>query len=68
MAEQSLRHYQVNIFWSEEDGCYVADFPDLKYCSAFGDTPQEALAEALIAEEVWLEVQVEKGRPVPSKE
>ncbi|WP_442938076.1 type II toxin-antitoxin system HicB family antitoxin [Nostoc sp.] len=30
-----MKHYHINIFYSEDDG-YIADIPDLKYCSAFG--------------------------------
>lgn len=32
-----MKDYHINIFYSEVDECYVADIPDLKYCSAFGD-------------------------------
>jgi predicted RNase H-like HicB family nuclease len=60
-----VKDYHINIFWSEQDGCYVADIPDLKYCSAFGDTPEEALAEVLIAKKAWLEVAREEGKPIP---
>jgi predicted RNase H-like HicB family nuclease len=60
-----VKDYHINIFWSEEDDCYVADIPDLKYCSAFGDSPQEALAEVLIAKQGWLEVARELGKPIP---
>jgi hypothetical protein len=41
--------YHINVFWSDEDGCYVADIPDLAFCSAFGDTPEEALRQVLQA-------------------
>ena len=34
-----LKDYHINIFYSEEDEAYIADIPDLKYCSASGDTP-----------------------------
>ena len=60
------RDYHINIFWSEEDECYVADIPDLKYCSALGDTPQAALAELAVAKEAWLETARELGRPIPA--
>jgi predicted RNase H-like HicB family nuclease len=60
-----MRDYHINIFWSDEDGGYIADIPDLRYCSAFGLTPQEALAELLIAKEAWLEVAREDGLPIP---
>jgi len=57
--------YHINLFWSDEDGCWVADVPDLKSCSAFGDTPEEALAEVQIASDAWLAVAREEGRPIP---
>ena len=38
-----MKDYHINIFYSEEDGGYIADIPDLESCSAFGKTPQEAL-------------------------
>ena len=50
-----MRDYHINIFYSDEDGGYIADIPDLPYCSAYGDTPEEALKEILIAKEAWLE-------------
>ena len=44
-----MKDYHINIFYSEEDEGYIADVPDLKFCSAFGETPEEALKEVLIA-------------------
>ena len=44
-----MKDYHINIFYSEADEAYVADIPDLKYCSALGETPQEALAEVFKA-------------------
>ena len=62
-----MSDYHINVMWSDEDECYVADIPDLKYCSAFGDTPQEALAEVQLmrAKELWLESAREEGKPTP---
>ena len=57
--------YHINLFWSEEDGCWVADIPDLKFCSAFGDTPSEAVREIEIAKKAWLNSARKDGRPVP---
>ena len=50
-----MDRYSVNIFYSEEDEGYIADIPDLKFCSAFGETPAEALVEVQKAKEAWLE-------------
>ena len=60
-----MKDYHINVFWSDEDDCYVADVPDLETCSAFGDTPEEALAELQIAKRAWLEVAREHGKPIP---
>lgn len=58
--------YHINIFYSTEDEGYIADIPDLKYCCAFGETPEEALKEVLIAKQAWLEVAKDKGKPIPN--
>ena len=60
-----MTHYHINIFWSDEDGCYVADIPDLRFCSAFGDTPEKALVEVERAKQAWLEAARSTGKPVP---
>ena len=57
--------YHINIFWYADDNCWIADVPDLKPCSAHGDTPSEAIAEAEIAIELWLETAHENGLPIP---
>ena len=57
--------YPINVFWSVEDDSWVADAPDLAYCSAVGDTPHEAVAEVEIAINAWLEAAISSGRSVP---
>jgi predicted RNase H-like HicB family nuclease len=60
-----MKDYHINIFYSEEDGGYIADIPDLDACSAFGETPEQALAEIERAKEVWLASAREAGKPIP---
>ncbi len=60
-----MRDYHINIFYSEEDGGYIADIPDLEACSAFGDTPEEALIQVEIAKEVWLEAALAESKLIP---
>ncbi len=60
-----MKDYHINIFYSEEDEGYIADIPDLKFCSAFGDTPEEALRELQIAKAAWLEAARAEGKPIP---
>jgi len=60
-----MKDYHINLFHSDEDGGYIADIPDLVHCSAFGETPEEALAQVLLAKAAWLEVAQAEGKPVP---
>jgi len=57
--------YHINIFWSDEDGGYIADIPDLRACSAFGTSPAEALAQVEFAKAAWLEAARAEGKPIP---
>jgi len=60
-----MKDYHINIFYSEENGGYIADVPDLRHCSAFGKTPQEALSELEVAKKAWLETARTEGKPIP---
>ncbi len=57
--------YSIEVFWSEEDQAWVADVPDLAFCTAHGPTPHDAVAEVEAAAEAWLKVARETGRPIP---
>jgi predicted RNase H-like HicB family nuclease len=50
----------------EEDGGCVADIPDLKNCSAFGETPNEALQQVLVSQKLWLEEAQNSNLPIPT--
>ncbi len=60
-----MSNYHINIFFSEEDGGYIADIPDLESCSAFGETPEQALSEVEQAKKLWLETALQEGKPIP---
>ena len=60
-----MTDYHINIFYSDEDGGYIADIPDLEACSAFGATAEEALAEVERAKKAWIEAAREAQKPVP---
>jgi predicted RNase H-like HicB family nuclease len=60
-----MRDYHINIFYSSEDKGYIADIPDLIACSAYGQTPAEALEQLQIAKAAWLEAAREAGIPIP---
>ena len=63
-----MKDYHINIFYSEDDQGYVADIPDLKNCSAFGESPEQALEEVLLAKKSWLESAKSNGKPIPDPE
>lgn len=61
----TAHRYPIIVFWSEEDGVWIADAPDLRYCSAHGETPEEAVAELRTAMELWIEAVTEAGEELP---
>jgi predicted RNase H-like HicB family nuclease len=65
MRNERMPRYEVDIFWSEEDGGYIANVPELPHCSAFGESYEEALREARIAMDLYLSVLREEGREAP---
>ena len=60
-----MSQYHINLLWSDEDRSWVADIPDLKYCSALGETPARALSEVEDAKDAWIESARVEGGPVP---
>ena len=61
-----MTKYEIIIYWSEDDGAYIAEVPELAGCMADGSTAAEALSnvEQIIRE--WIETAQELGRPVPA--
>lgn len=57
--------YEVIIYWSNEDGVFVAEVPELAGCMAHGDTQQDALAQVQIAMALWLDTAREFGDSIP---
>ena len=57
--------YEIIIFWSEEDGLFVADVPELPGCMAHGATYEKALKSARQAAKLWIDTAKELGRDVP---
>jgi predicted RNase H-like HicB family nuclease len=57
--------YPAQVFWSDEDGGFIAIAPDLPGCSSFGETQQEALSELQDAILAWIEAARTAGNPIP---
>ena len=60
-----MTHYPILLFWDEHDQLWVADVPDIKYCSAHGETPEEALREVRLALADILADAKERGLALP---
>ena len=57
--------YHINVFWYPVERCWVADVPDLRPCSASGDSPLGAVTGACQAIEQWIAAAREAELPVP---
>lgn len=57
--------YERKVFYSKEDGGWMAVAPELPGCSAFGKTSERALRELDTAIELWLETAKRKKWRVP---
>jgi predicted RNase H-like HicB family nuclease len=60
-----MSKYEVIIYWSSDDNAYVAEVPELAGCMADGATYQEALSNAEVIIQEWLDTARELGRPIP---
>lgn len=58
--------YEIILYWSEADGAYIAEVPELAGCMADGPTAQEALTNVEQIAREWIETAQELGREVPT--
>jgi predicted RNase H-like HicB family nuclease len=57
--------YEILLYWNQADQVFIAEVPELAGCMADGQTYQEALHQAEIIIQEWLETAQELGRPIP---
>jgi antitoxin HicB len=57
--------YSMQLFWSEEDGEYVALIPEFPHLNALAKTPEEAAREAQVVAGLFLEDMAEIGEQPP---
>jgi predicted RNase H-like HicB family nuclease len=60
-----MSKYEVIIYWSREDDVFVAEVPELAGCAADGATREEALANAEVVIQEWIDTAQELGRAIP---
>jgi predicted RNase H-like HicB family nuclease len=57
--------YELIIYWSETDQAFIVEVPELAGCAADGATYQEAVKNAEVVIQEWIETARELGRPIP---
>lgn len=57
--------YSVAVAWSEADDGFIATVPEFPGLSAFGETREEAVREAQVALELFIEDVQENGESLP---
>lgn len=60
-----MHKYEIVIYWSNEDGVFVAEAPELPGCAAHGDTQEAALENINEAVKLWLDTAQEFGDAIP---
>jgi predicted RNase H-like HicB family nuclease len=62
---RDLLKYEINIYWSNKYGHYIAEVPELSGCMSDGKTYEETLKNVKIIMEEWLDTATEQGIPIP---
>lgn len=57
--------YEIILYWSDEDNAFVAEVPELPGCAADGQTYLEAIENAELVIQEWLDTARELERPIP---
>ncbi len=60
-----MNKYEMIIYWSEEDKLFVVEIPELPGCMADGHSYQEAVSNAEIIINEWIETAKDLGREIP---
>jgi predicted RNase H-like HicB family nuclease len=56
---------EIIMYWSTEDEAFIAEVPELAGCMADGETYDEALANARVVIQEWIETARALGRSIP---
>ncbi len=57
--------YELIIYWSKADDCFVVEVPELPGCMSDGQTYAEAVKNAETVIDEWMTTARELGRPIP---
>ena len=62
---KSNNRYGIILYWSEEDGAYIAEVPELPGCAADGHSYREALENIEVVIDEWIQTAHDLNRPIP---
>ena len=57
--------YEIIMCWNTEDEAFIAEVPELAGCIADSETYDEALANARVVIQEWIETAQALGRTIP---
>lgn len=57
--------YEIIIYWSKEDNCYISEVPELPGCMSDGKTLQDVIANTEIIIKEWIECAIADGDEIP---
>jgi len=57
--------YEVILYWSDEDGVFIAEVPELPGCMAHGRSREIALKHVKEAIQLWIDTAIEFNDPIP---
>ena len=60
-----MNKYELIIYWSKEDDAFVVDAPEMPGCMADGATYEQAVANAQVVIQEWIETAKTIGRTIP---
>jgi len=57
--------YEIIIYWSSEDTCFIAEVPELPGCMADGMDYNEVIKNVLVVMDEWIDTARITGREIP---
>lgn len=58
--------YEIIIYWSNDDNCFIAEVPELAGCKSDGKTYSDALENVQVVIDEWIETAKMIGKTIPT--
>ena len=66
MSQKEKHKYEIIVFWSDEDNCFIAEVPELQGCMADGENQIEAIHNLNGIVKEWIETAIKTNRTIPT--